>query len=195
MANTLAHDVLGRSLDELPPQTRKLLQLINAMVNERCTQQATKVADYRFSRKAVRDVTGWGDTQLRVHLDRLTQMEYLITHRGTRGQSFVYELLWDAKTDNASAHLPGLLDVESLKSMTTTQSSRGEAGEFAGSTRPQNGGLAGGSRPAKNTKTIEKKHVENVLPDELIENARPVQKINNESYTQVSSLAAASSSS
>jgi hypothetical protein len=35
-ANRLAHEVLGRSLDELPPQTRKLLQLVEDMVSTEC---------------------------------------------------------------------------------------------------------------------------------------------------------------
>ena len=33
-ANTLAHEVLGRSLDELPPQTRRLLLLLEETVEE-----------------------------------------------------------------------------------------------------------------------------------------------------------------
>jgi len=37
-ANRLAHEVLGRSLDELPPQTRRLLLLIDDMVTNRCRQ-------------------------------------------------------------------------------------------------------------------------------------------------------------
>lgn len=32
LANWLAHKVLGRTLDEMPPQTRKLLVLIQDMV-------------------------------------------------------------------------------------------------------------------------------------------------------------------
>jgi hypothetical protein len=36
MANRLAHEVLGRSLDELPPQTRRLLMLIDEMVRADC---------------------------------------------------------------------------------------------------------------------------------------------------------------
>ena len=34
VANRLAHEVLGRSLDELPPQTRRLLTMICALVDE-----------------------------------------------------------------------------------------------------------------------------------------------------------------
>ena len=32
-ANRLAHEVLGRSLDELPPHTRRLLLLVDEMVS------------------------------------------------------------------------------------------------------------------------------------------------------------------
>jgi DNA primase len=40
----------------------------------------------------VREYAQWGHTQLKVHLHRLEEFEYLIVHRGGRGQSFVYEL-------------------------------------------------------------------------------------------------------
>ena len=36
VANRLAHQVLGRSLDELPPQTRRLLVLVEEMVSAAC---------------------------------------------------------------------------------------------------------------------------------------------------------------
>jgi DNA primase len=52
-----------------------------------------RAPDYRFSRRDVRASTGWGDTQLRLHLGRLEELEYLLIHRGGRGQSFVYELV------------------------------------------------------------------------------------------------------
>jgi len=63
MANRLAHEVLGRSLDELPPQTRRLLLAVDEMVTAECQRQKMERADYRFSRRDVRAYTGWGDTQ------------------------------------------------------------------------------------------------------------------------------------
>ncbi len=92
VANRLAHEVLGRSLDELPPQTRRLLLAVDEMVTAECKRAAMERSEYRFSRRDVRAFTGWGDTQLKIHLHRLEEMEYLIVHRGGRGQSFVYEL-------------------------------------------------------------------------------------------------------
>lgn len=138
LANRLAHEVLGRSLDELPPQTRRLLCDLVALVHARMAAQAIARSEVRFSRKDVRDATGWSDTQLRVHLARLTELEYVLVHRGARGQSFVYELLYDGD-GTLEPHLSGLIDV------TTIRSSRGAIPPNAGPTRPQRGAIAGGS--------------------------------------------------
>ena len=142
-ANRLAHEVLGRSLDELPPQTRRLLVCLQEMVAAKTDEDVPRSA-YRFSRKQVRDYSGWGDTQLRLHLDRLTALEYLLVHRGSRGQSFVYELLYDGPA-GGGPHLCGLIDALALDT-TTMPSSRGGTPEVAGSTRPHRGPVAGGSR-------------------------------------------------
>jgi len=84
VADKLMAELFAPSLDELPPQTRKLLTLIEALVNGR--------TDFFFSRRDVRAHIGWGMTQARVHLDRLVEMEYLIVHHGGRGQNYVYVL-------------------------------------------------------------------------------------------------------
>ena len=115
MANQLAHEVLGRSLDELPPQTRRLLLLLDQMASRECARQQMERQDYRFSRRDVRQTTGWGDSQLQRHLHRLEELEYLLVHRGGRGQSFVYELVFERQGDSAKPILPGLIDVEKLK--------------------------------------------------------------------------------
>lgn len=157
LANTIAHEVLGRSLDELPPQTRILLKLIDQYASAECARQSIARADLRFSRKAVRDATGLSDTQARLHLERLVQMEYLLVHRGCRGQSFEYELLYDGKSQGERAFVPGLIDVDALQAAAgadtsataitpTTASSRGETGEFAPPTRGQRAPNAGGLR-------------------------------------------------
>jgi DNA primase catalytic core len=161
IANRLTAEVLGRSLDELPPQTRRLLLLVDQMVTAECKQQRIERTDYRFSRREVRAATGWGDTQLRLHLGRLEELEYLLAHRGGRGQSFVYELVFAVEGDGSRPVMPGLIDVETLGGHRYDGNLAGVKGGFAGpesenagSTRGQNGGVAGGARGASSPMPI-----------------------------------------
>jgi hypothetical protein len=112
-ANALTHEILGRSLDDLSPQTRRLLLLIDAMVGARAKAQQLPRSEIRFSRKTVREATGWSDFQVKTHMQKLTELEYLLPHRGGRGQCFEYELLYDGD-GGLAPHLSGLLDPEKL---------------------------------------------------------------------------------
>jgi len=131
MANRLASEVLGRTSDDLPPQTQRLLRQIEAMVNEACERQGVDQGDYRFSRRDVREFTGWGNTQLKVHLRRLEELEYLLIHRGGRGQSFVYELLHGLPSEPGTKFLAGLIDVDKLRC-----NRAGQNGQKSGRGRP-----------------------------------------------------------
>jgi hypothetical protein len=138
LANRLAHEVLGRSLDELPPQTRRLLGDLVTLTQARASAQCVKRSEVRFSRKDVRDATGWSDTQLRVHLTRLAELEYVAAYRDGAGGRFVYELVYDGHGES-KPHLSGLIDA------TTMAKSRGSEVEVAGRSRPDRGPVAGGS--------------------------------------------------
>jgi hypothetical protein len=144
LANRLAHEVLGRSLDELPPQTRRLLELTDELVAGETKRLGVDRCDYRFSRRQVREHARWGNTQLRVHLDRLVEMEYLLVHRGGRGQGFSYELLFDGRAVAADRFIAGLVDVDGpTAAATTTSTWRGSEAELAGGVRGENGSKTG----------------------------------------------------
>jgi DNA primase len=143
IANRLAHEVLGRSLDELPPQTRRLLLQVDEMVTKECLRLQMDRIDYRFSRRDVRQYTGWGNTQLKTHLARLEDLEYLLVHHGGRGQSFVYELMFERSAHDDKPVLPGLIDVQILR---YDGNRSGLNGNKSGSSRPQVGGVSGGGR-------------------------------------------------
>lgn len=108
LANQLASEVLGRTLDELPPQTRRLLHIVSAWAEEECTRLAIRRADLRFTRRQVRALTGWGDTQAKVHLARLASLEYLLIHRVKAGQGYEYELLYAGEGESGERFLMGL---------------------------------------------------------------------------------------
>ncbi len=152
-ANQLAHAMLGRSLDELPPQTRKLLLMIETFVKERSEQLEMTITDYRFSRRDVREYSHWGDTQLKIHLQRLVEMEYLIVHRGQRGNSFVYELIYDGQGKDGKAFVPGLIDVATLKHRYDENRS-GVKDKRSGSGRPSVGGQSVPGRGDKNEDSV-----------------------------------------
>ncbi|MEO8024773.1 toprim domain-containing protein, partial [Polaromonas sp.] len=113
LANCIAHEVLGTSLDELPPQTRRVLAGVRELVQLRMTELGVAQREVRFARGELRAATRASDTQLKVHLARLAEMEYLLVHRALRGQGYVYELLYDGDA-LASAHLSGLIDTTAL---------------------------------------------------------------------------------
>ena len=145
-ANALAHDVLGRSLDELPPQTRRVLRTLHDWIAGRAVEKVMRRADIRFTRADVRRETNLSDTQCRLHVERLIALEYVLVHRGMRGQSFEYELLYDGQGDSGAPFVSGLIDVDALQLDGTTASSRGRQAEFAGPSRPYHGADAASSR-------------------------------------------------
>ncbi len=137
-AHAIAHDVLGRSLDELPPVTRKLLQAVSRYVAEQAGQRHVPPDELRFTRRELREACGWGDTQLRLHLQRLAELELLTSERHGPGGQLRYTLRHEASADDADgarAGLCGLVDPAQLQqpgAMATTAKSRGSTGEVAG---------------------------------------------------------------
>ncbi len=158
LANRLAHAVLGRSLDELPPQTRRVLASLDAWVTEQAASACIARDAVRFTRRQVRQALGLSDTQLRVHLERLVTLDYVALHGGKPGQRFAYSLLFDGDAESSAPQAMGLCDVAGCaKSAQTsrgkkatsrgkTATSRGSSPNLAGGSRAGRGGVAGGSR-------------------------------------------------
>lgn len=146
LANDLAREVLGRNLDDLLPQTRKLLTLLHDWVAAECKRQNLPIADFRFTRRQLREALQWGDTQLKIHLSRLVELELLLVNRGRQGKSYLYELLYQGDDADGRAKLLGLIDCTDLKSTGTTSTSRGSDAHFAGVGRGMVGGRSVGGR-------------------------------------------------
>ena len=78
----LCASVLGTTADEMSPATRRLLDALGGFVAAR--------AEPSFTRRELRDATGLGDSQLKVHLARLVDLEHLTVARA--GPATTYEL-------------------------------------------------------------------------------------------------------
>jgi DNA primase catalytic core len=139
LANELAHEVLGRSLDELPPQTRRLLGITEALVMEHAKQQQIPRHEVRFTRRQLRERAHMSTAAIRVHLDRLVEMEYVRPAAGRNGLRFEYELLFDGELHSSASQMIGLIDVAALResvSVTTTATWQGAAANLAPTLHP-----------------------------------------------------------
>ena len=111
--------MLGCSLDELAPQTRRMQMLLDELVNKECKSKGVDREDYLFSRRQVREYSNWSYQQVRVHLERLAELEYLIVREGGRGKSVAYELAYDGKGKEGESFFMGLADSGRLNAANT----------------------------------------------------------------------------
>ena len=112
LANRLMAEILGRSLDELSPQTRRCLLLLEEYVLDQCQRKDIDQKDYRFSRREFRESIGWSDFQVRMHLSKLVAMEYVLVHHGKQGRSYLYELIYAGQGRDGKPFVLGLTELE-----------------------------------------------------------------------------------
>jgi hypothetical protein len=166
VANRLAAQVLGRSLDELPPQTRRFLTQLDAWVARECTTHRGPRTDFRFLAREARAATGLGATQVKLHLHRLVELEYVLVHRAPRGHGVSYELVYGAADQTAEAAIfSGLREADALTKASTDgeyDTERSDlAAERSGVGRPAAGGRPAGSRTTHSTPIV---RVDSALP-------------------------------
>ena len=110
LANRLISEVMGQSLNSLLPQTRQLLILLDDHISQRSEQEKKPRSQIRFTQRQLREAFDWGDFQLRRHLSRLVELEYVLFHRTGNGNQRDYELLYDGQGRNGLPFVLGLTD-------------------------------------------------------------------------------------
>ncbi len=118
-ANTLAAEILGRTLDELAPPSRLLLKMVREMVEARCKDSEPK--NYHFNRRDIREWTRWSDSQIKRHIQQLEDLEYIYSVAGKKGKEYVYELLYPGGGEDGKPFLMGLTSIEELKKKLAAQ--------------------------------------------------------------------------
>ena len=116
LANEMACDVLGKSLDDLNSVSRDLLELVDRMVGEKAmalkdgkTGKAPDRRDITFSRRDIREYTGWPHARVERYLKQLIDMEYVVgAGMGKRGLRHVYILVYEGQGKDGEKFLMGL---------------------------------------------------------------------------------------
>src|SRR5262249_37273000 len=88
------------------PPTRDLLKHLVAM--------STGV-DSPFTRLDVKRHTGWNESQVRIHLDHLAKLEYVVVNGGGQGKRMTYRLLFDGDPEGEARYLAGLVAGEDAR--------------------------------------------------------------------------------
>jgi len=109
IANTLATVVLARGLDELPPQTRRLLGAVHTWATAQAAAAGITLERFTFTRRQVREALALGQTQAALHLDRLAAYELVIPLR-IQGDGIQqrYRLAWDGTDTLATILSPSM---------------------------------------------------------------------------------------
>jgi hypothetical protein len=115
-ANRLAGEILGQTVGELSAPSRALLGIVRQMVRAHGKDKAI----YRFTRRDIREFSGWSDFQVKTHIQELTDLEYLYSVTGKKGKEYVYELVsvsgekMPNGNEDEKPFLTGLTKVEAL---------------------------------------------------------------------------------
>jgi hypothetical protein len=119
VANRLADQVLGRSLDELAAASRTLLDAVYEMVKEMAAKQNIPMEQVEFSRRRIREYIGWSDWQIKTHIKQLEQLEYLYVRMGARGKRYSYALNYNGQGRQGKRFYLNLTPVEQIKKLIT----------------------------------------------------------------------------
>jgi DNA primase catalytic core len=93
IADDLLKDIMEQSVDERTPASKKMLEILTAWNEELPLNQPRP---YRWTRREIRERTGWSDTQVRMVLGQLVDLEYLVQiGQGGRGNLVRYQLTDD----------------------------------------------------------------------------------------------------
>lgn len=92
LANTLSQEVLRQSQSDLTPQGRQLLGLVRKMLTNGHANLVGRDGIATFSRRVLREYTGWSDWQVRTHLTELVELELVHMRMAALGKEYLYAL-------------------------------------------------------------------------------------------------------
>ena len=130
LANELATEILGHSLDELSRPATDLLQLLVKMQAKPAEDTAKKKNPSRppttdeaqwvsaspaFTRREIREFTGWSNARVHRYLQELIELEFVLMEHGRNGVLHRYRLAYDGQGEDGGKFLLGLKPVNELR--------------------------------------------------------------------------------
>ena len=146
IANRLANVVLGQSMDELAKPSRTLLSQIYQMVKEQMEKDNRPMDEIFFTRRMIREYTGWTDWQVRSHMKQLIELEYVNARLGSWGKEYSYALHYQGQAEEADSCYLDLTSVEEIKKIMDQESTSRPKEELRG----ENNSLRGYSEVQEN---------------------------------------------
>jgi hypothetical protein len=116
-ANTLANEVLGQSLDELPRPSRTLLEAVYKMVKQIADKKNIPIEQVQFTRRMIREYINWTDWQIKTHIKQLEELEYLHVRIGAAGKQYSYALNYNGQGETGRRFYLNLTPVEEIKKL------------------------------------------------------------------------------
>jgi len=133
LANELATEILGHSLDELSRPATDLLQLLVKMQAKPAKDTAKEKNPGRrppttdeaqwvqaapaFTRRQIREFTGWSNARVHRYLQELIELEFVLMEHGRNGVLHRYRLAYDGQGEDGGKFLLGLKPVAKLKEL------------------------------------------------------------------------------
>jgi hypothetical protein len=125
LANQLATELMGHSLDELSRPAADLLHLLLKMTQqEDGTAKEKNAAELPsapvrhtpgFTRRQIREFTGWSHARVHRYLQELIELEFVLMEHGRNGVLHRYRLAYDGQGQDGRKFLLGLKPVEELR--------------------------------------------------------------------------------
>ena len=110
-AYQLAQEILGFTLDDLRKHARDLLNQIKELVRQKSEAQGKPGTAIAFTRREIREFTGWPDYQLKTYIRQLEDLEYLLIQQVKARGQYEYRL----NDPQERRPLKGLLTPEELE--------------------------------------------------------------------------------
>jgi hypothetical protein len=85
------------------------------MVKAMAAEKQCPANEVYFTRRQIREHTGWNDWQIKAHIKQLEELEYLYVRIGSRGKEYSYAMNYKGQGEDDSRFYLNLTTVAQIK--------------------------------------------------------------------------------